>query len=48
MLPLILQIVAFVLFVMAAFSIAAGKINLVAAGLACVTLSMFVGQLIHA
>jgi hypothetical protein len=48
MLPLVLQIIAFILFILAAFGISAGKINLVALGLASVTLSMFIGQFIHA
>jgi hypothetical protein len=35
MLTTILLVAAFVLFVLAAFGVAAGRINLIAAGLAC-------------
>jgi hypothetical protein len=44
----ILQIIGFVLFVLAAFGIALGRLNLTALGLACITLAMFIGQLIPA
>jgi hypothetical protein len=45
MLPLILMIVAFICFVAAAAGIAAGRLNLIGAGLACWVLSQFVGTL---
>jgi hypothetical protein len=39
MLALILMVFAFVLFVLAAVGVPAGRINLIAAGLACATLA---------
>ena len=40
-----LQIAAFVLFVIAALGVPAGKYSLLAAGLACAVLSVLVGRL---
>lgn len=45
-LAVILQIVAFVLFVLSAIGISVGKINLTAAGLALWVLSSFIGQFV--
>jgi hypothetical protein len=45
MLVLILLVFAFVLFVIAAIGVAAGRFNLIAAGLACWVASNFVGRL---
>jgi hypothetical protein len=39
----LLLIVAFVLFVIAAFGVASGRFNLIAGGLACWTLSIILG-----
>lgn len=40
----ILVVIAFILFVVAAIGVAAGRVNLIAAGLACWVLSTFVGR----
>lgn len=41
---ILLLVFAFVLFVVAAFGVAAGRINLVAAGLACLTAAQLMGR----
>ncbi len=46
MITTVLPIVAFVLFVLAAIGVPAGRINLTAAGLASWVLSTFVGTLV--
>ena len=46
MLTTVLPIVAFILFVLAAIGVPAGRINLIAAGLACWVLSTFAGTLV--
>lgn len=38
-------VLAFLLFVIAAIGVAAGRVNLIAAGLACWVLSTFVGRI---
>ena len=43
--PGLLLIIAFILFVLAAIGIPAGRVNLIAAGLACWVLSSLVGIL---
>jgi hypothetical protein len=45
MLALILLVFAFVLFVIAAVGVAAGRFNLIAAGLACATASVLLGNI---
>lgn len=45
MLPLVLIIAAFLCFVLAAASAPSGRFNLIGAGLACWTLSLFVERL---
>lgn len=44
MLTLILLVLAFVLFLLAAISVPSGRVNLVAAGLACWVLSVMLGS----
>lgn len=45
MLPLVLIIAAFICFVIAAISWPTGRVNMIGAGLACWTLSLFVERL---
>lgn len=44
MIALILLVAAFVLFVLAAIGIPSGRVNLIAAGLACWVLSVMLGS----